>query len=175
MKRNCEECGDEFVVPARRPKQIYCSRRCSNRTRDMSAIRAKRVNNFAGVPTKKKPCAYCSELYQPTSSNQRYCTTCVPHGRARKNMRAYGISEPEFQEAYNKQNGCCAICGKPDVPEDRIHKLLVDHCHVTGKFRGLVCRSCNMALGYIDNKEWLARAIEYVGGDHVTSQRAQGC
>lgn len=76
-------------------------------------------------------------------------------------MRAYGISEPEFQGAYKAQKGLCAICDKPDIPGDRHGKLLVDHCHKTGKFRGLVCRSCNMALGYLDNEEWLDRALMY--------------
>ena len=80
-------------------------------------------------------------------------------------MRAYGISQPEFDKAYKRQKGKCAICFKDDQPGDRHGKLLVDHCHKTGRFRGLVCRSCNMALGYLDNKNWLDRATRYVGGD----------
>lgn len=60
---------------------------------------------------------------------------------------------------FDKQNGICAICGSP--PSDK--RLAVDHCHTTGKIRGLLCSSCNCALGlFKDNTELLDRAAGYL-------------
>lgn len=56
------------------------------------------------------------------------------------------------------QNNQCKICGI--IPENR---LFVDHCHISGKIRGLLCRDCNIGLGYFrDSEENLAKAIVYL-------------
>lgn len=53
---------------------------------------------------------------------------------------------------YAEQNGCCAICNLelPDIMTytDRSQAAVVDHCHITDKVRGLLCRSCNLMLGH---------------------------
>jgi Recombination endonuclease VII len=53
----------------------------------------------------------------------------------------------------------CEICGEGGA-------LVVDHCHLTGRVRGLLCaRHCNLMLGHArDNTTVLARAIEYLAG-----------
>ena len=56
------------------------------------------------------------------------------------------------------QNNLCAICKKEIGWESA-----VDHCHVTKKIRGLLCRNCNLGLGaFKDNAETIRKAIEYV-------------
>ena len=59
------------------------------------------------------------------------------------------------------QGGGCAICG---ITVDPTHKQLsVDHCHNSGKVRGLLCTLCNTALGsFKDDPELLQKAINYV-------------
>lgn len=58
----------------------------------------------------------------------------------------------------DEQNGVCAIC--KFKPKTVFH---VDHCHSTGKVRGLLCINCNMALGLLkDNKMFLSQAIDYL-------------
>jgi Recombination endonuclease VII len=76
--------------------------------------------------------------------------------------RNYGMSLEEFQHRLDEQNSCCAICGIHI--QDATHKqLVVDHCHTTGKVRGLLCDLCNTALGkFKDNKEVLKQAIKYL-------------
>lgn len=70
----------------------------------------------------------------------------------------YGITETDFDEMYIKQKGKCAICRKQT---DK--KFNVDHCHKTKKVRGLLCWSCNMAIGYFkDNIDSLKNAIKYL-------------
>lgn len=60
------------------------------------------------------------------------------------------------------QNGCCAAC-KTDQPGNR-YGWVIDHCHATGKVRGLLCHGCNLALGNVkDNPETLRCLITYLG------------
>jgi len=90
------------------------------------------------------------------------------HGRARRALYAkqyhpekrYGITPEERAALETSQGGLCAICNAP--PKDR-KALAVDHCHGTGRVRGLLCDRCNMAIGLLDdNAERLAAAIAYL-------------
>lgn len=70
----------------------------------------------------------------------------------------YGITKQEFIEITISQNNTCAICYRKQEP--RLH---IDHCHSTGKVRGLLCANCNMALGLLkDNTVTLNNAINYL-------------
>jgi hypothetical protein len=69
----------------------------------------------------------------------------------------YGLSKrSDYARLVLAQNGCCAIC-KLGL------SLSIDHCHLTNKVRGLLCRNCNTALGMLkDSPELLQSAIEYL-------------
>ena len=58
--------------------------------------------------------------------------------------RTYGISSEEYEKILKDQKGRCAICGR--FPSRR--RLDVDHNHVTGEVRGLLCHRCNRGLGF---------------------------
>lgn len=70
--------------------------------------------------------------------------------RARsRNLARYGLTIIGYDELVRSQNGLCMICRK--VPTmGRGKKLYVDHCHKTGKVRGLLCNRCNSAIGLFD-------------------------
>lgn len=71
----------------------------------------------------------------------------------------YGITLEQYNKMVVSQNGLCAICDKPPVDE----RLVVDHCHNTGKVRGLLCRLCNSGIGKLgDDVERLKRAVAYL-------------
>lgn len=82
--------------------------------------------------------------------------------------RKYGIDLSEYNSMLEKQNNVCYICKKPESKkfkgnEERVQPLSVDHCHKTGKVRGLLCDSCNNGLGnFFDNIEYLQNAIDYI-------------
>jgi hypothetical protein len=71
----------------------------------------------------------------------------------------YNITDRAYAAMLRKQKGRCAICGvKMIVP-------CVDHCHDTGKVRGLLCHHCNTGLGmFKDNPKTLKRALAYLAG-----------
>ena len=71
----------------------------------------------------------------------------------------YNITVEEYNEMLALQEGVCAICGK----EEKRRPLSVDHCHTTGKIRGLLCSSCNLAVGLIgDSSIVAARIVRYL-------------
>ena len=72
----------------------------------------------------------------------------------------YGITKDQYFEMYEKQDGLCAICFSECKTKQR---LVVDHCHQTGKVRGLLCKSCNMSLGVLEKSDWLESALMYLG------------
>jgi hypothetical protein len=73
----------------------------------------------------------------------------------------YGIGKEQYDQMYHAQDGCCAICGTHRSGVR--YSLAVDHCHVTGSVRGLLCTRCNLALGGLsDDSAVLARAEEYL-------------
>ncbi len=72
----------------------------------------------------------------------------------------YGISPEQYQEMFVAQKGCCAMCGKHQSQQTR--RLAVDHNHETGQIRALLCLMCNIRLSYIEDREWLLKATEYL-------------
>lgn len=76
-----------------------------------------------------------------------------------KNLkRLYGITIEEYEQMLISQNNVCKICCSSDH-----RKLCVDHCHKTGKIRGLLCNKCNQAIGLLkDSIELLQRTIDYL-------------
>lgn len=74
--------------------------------------------------------------------------------------RTYGITIEQFEEMLEVQAGLCAICTEPMVPGKGTH---VDHCHSTGRVRGLLCQHCNRGLGYFrDSPLLLEGAAPYL-------------
>src|SRR5262249_52221209 len=78
--------------------------------------------------------------------------------RARR-LKRFGMSLLEYELRLASQNGACAICKK--TPKRRL--LCIDHCHETGKVRGLLCTLCNAALGaFGDNPKRMQAATDYL-------------
>jgi hypothetical protein len=98
-----------------------------------------------------------------------WCRACVavykkgnrPTGLKRKaqNIKSrYGITIQDVSKIRASQAGMCKICGA-DLAKVVEH---IDHCHKTGRVRGLLCQPCNVKLRAIDDKVWLAAAMKYV-------------
>lgn len=79
----------------------------------------------------------------------------------RRRMRRYGLSEEQYTALLKTQNNSCAICNLVFTENGRhIH---IDHSHVSGKVRGILCHHCNILLGNAkDSVATLAKAISYL-------------
>jgi len=105
----------------------------------------------------------------PEINKERYARE-KSQARERHLVRKYGLSEAMYVEMLRKQNGCCAICGAAESEQFK-GVLHVDHCHSTGKVRGLLCRGCNHMLGSIrDEPGILLKAVEYLVGAQVAQE-----
>lgn len=79
----------------------------------------------------------------------------------RQRQRLYGLINGGYNQLFQQQNGCCAICGKHQSKLSQV--LGVDHNHITGKIRGLLCKRCNVGLGnFEENINSLQGAINYL-------------
>lgn len=84
--------------------------------------------------------------------------------RARKChlKRKWGMTPEEYENVLVSQGGVCAICGNGSI-RDGHHTFHIDHDHETGRIRGLLCYSCNCAIGHFhDDQSLMKLAIEYL-------------
>lgn len=80
--------------------------------------------------------------------------------RKRALERRYGITLEAFHQLIEAQGNACAICRDP---MDKIERKCVDHCHKTGKVRGVLCQGCNVAIAHLKDDPLIAlRASEYL-------------
>lgn len=126
-----------------------------------------------------KFCSCCEETKSKTEFNKRsagkdglqsWCRSCMKTEKQKWNKenyekirnydlkKTYGIDLEKYNTMLLEQNSRCKICG---VSSER--DLDVDHDHITGDIRGLLCNACNIGLGWFrDDPDLLKRAIDYV-------------
>lgn len=105
----------------------------------------------------KNHCKKCANEY---SKAHRRTSKGREANRRNQLKRNYGITIEDYNELTLKQGGVCALCGKEETIGRR---LAVDHCHKTGKVRGLLCQACNTGIGKLgDSIELLQKAIKYL-------------
>jgi hypothetical protein len=113
-----------------------------------------------GVQPRCRPCAN-AKAAQWRAEHPYYSAQRTSAGYFRGTVRwrrieqRYGLTEDQFHAMEAAQDGRCAICGKK-------RRLVVDHCHASGKVRGLLCSPCNLAVGFMESAGWLQSAQAYL-------------
>jgi hypothetical protein len=75
----------------------------------------------------------------------------------RNNLKSkYGLTEEQFDAMVEAQGNRCAVCGSAPGFHGKLH---VDHCHSTGKIRGLLCTQCNIGAGMVGDDAARLRAL----------------
>lgn len=151
-------CG-QFIEPSHRGDKVYCSEKCR------AAIRSERKRFARGL----RKCESCGALITERNSRARVCgaAECVKAvARDRRLKKTFGIDAREWDRLLEVQGGRCAICRTSDSGEKQWH---VDHDHVTGQVRGLLCSSCNLGIGLLqDDPTILRAALRYVERNRQT-------
>ena len=86
-----------------------------------------------------------------------------PEWRRKKTLQRYGITPEDYNRMLEEQEGKCAICQSTDSEHPITELLVVDHCHLTGKVRGLLCNTCNRGIGFMrEETDRLLNAAVYL-------------
>ncbi|MGR3932637.1 endonuclease VII domain-containing protein [Streptomyces sp. BRA346] len=149
--------------------QAYCRECSAEYYRRRQEAKGKRVREKVPVPPGHKRCPQCEEV-KPHSEWERnksssdgwasYCRECrAERNRVSYFKRKYGITEAERDGMITSQMGMCTIC----LLAPAAH---VDHCHETGRVRGVLCFNCNSAIGKLgDDPDTVRRAAAYLEGN----------
>ena len=135
-------------------KLIVMNKICSKckEEKDLSNF-TKDKNGRLGVHHYCKVCNY----------KQKKDTYDYTKSKNRNTINTYGIDANYVEELYVLQNKKCKICNKEYPTVSKHGGLYIDHCHTTGKVRGLLCAKCNILLGNAnDNVSILKSAIDYL-------------
>jgi len=148
----CKECRKLYV------EKYYADNKNEylehyKKNRDKILLQSKKY----GLANKEKISEYAKKYYELYKEEYRIY-------QKKHNIQSYGITMNDYDNMYIEQNGVCAICGKPETRYKGDKQVLsIDHDHVTGKVRGLLCNSCNTAIGlFKDDLGILASAFEYL-------------
>ncbi|UXY26552.1 endonuclease VII domain-containing protein [Streptomyces sp. HUAS TT20] len=149
--------------------QAYCRECAAAYHQQRQVAKGRNVRPRVDAPPGHKHCRTCGEIKphsewtRNSSASDGLATLCkackAEKGRAQHLKRNYGLTEAERDALIAAQNGLCAIC--LDAPP--VH---VDHCHNTGRVRGVLCFNCNSAIGKLrDDPDAARRAAAYLEGN----------
>jgi hypothetical protein len=153
----------------------------------------------------RKRCPQCKEYkalseYSPakgkTFNVNAWCKVCIAKkrkagytlekARTYHLLSTYGLTIEDYEEMLEQQNYVCACCGLPETRRtgrsrrsENVPMLHVDHCHGTGVVRGLLCSSCNQALGLLGEDPKRIKALlkyveEHMQKDLISNSAIEG-
>lgn len=140
---------DKFQKDVRyRGGLVHWCKKCLNRSRYISL----KKNNPVKFAEKKRKAGAAYRKLHPDQN------------RANKLRSYFGMTIADYDALLKAQDGKCRICRTPPIKS----RLCVDHCHVTGKVRGLLCRRCNSAIGLFQESAQIVReAAKYLSETEV--------
>lgn len=118
----------------------------------------------------EKTCEFCCEPFTSVTKHGRWCDTCVPkHSQLGDEARLwggyakkFGLTKVQYEALLQAQGNSCAVCKKSfeSMPRHQIH---LDHCHDSGRVRGILCLYCNRGIGcFFNDPSALKGAIDYL-------------
>ena len=125
--------------------------------------------NNSGNGYRRAECKDCQAKYRKENNEKRleylkkWAKENPEKRRAQKYRYRYKIDIDQYNTMLKKQGGSCKICKSKDTKRKNTEFFAVDHCHDTGKIRGLLCYNCNSGLGkFNDNPELIKKALDYL-------------
>ena len=134
--------------------QSLSSRECVKCKKDLALKNFYfRINKKTGTKYFSSKCIKCFNIYNYNIDKNF------------KLKKAYGITLDQYNDMLSKQDGKCMIClvDNNGLYQNKKKAFAVDHCHTTGKIRGLLCGDCNSGIGLLkENIDLLNNAIKYL-------------
>lgn len=152
MTKTCKSCGKDkpftaefFVRRLDRPRGSGLRGKC------LECESIKNAEWVSRPEVKRRRNAMERERYRDPKRVQR---------KARY-MYQFGMTIEDYDTLLEKQGGVCAVCKGEQSPPER--RFCIDHCHLSGNVRGLLCFSCNVAIGHFrDSEDLMLSAIKYL-------------
>lgn len=181
MKNNFECIRCESKIIDRRKNKTFCGEECRSlyisslvEKKCTKCFEIKSISEFSKAPetydrlsSRCKACvreAWETWYYKDDSARlenarlnrKRYAEIDVSDKLHKKKLSKYGLTQIEYEKLVLRSGGLCEICKKRPFE-------VIDHCHTSGKVRGLLCSMCNRSLGgFKDDVDVLKNAIKYV-------------
>jgi hypothetical protein len=155
--RECKVCKHAYNEKYRLANLVKHNERGRKWNAANRASVAKRLREWRKAnPEKSKASKLRHKLKDPERYKQQL--------RKQSLKKSFGISVEEYDSMFKSQGGVCKICNSLNGKR----RLNVDHCHSTGKIRGLLCGNCNLGLGnFKDSPMVLAAAMAYLSGENL--------
>ncbi len=159
MLKTCSQCGQEKSTDEFYPLP---TRRCGVRS-NCKVCAAKR-DRSTGKPRGPVP------KYETEKERQKAKVEAGKRFRMRRGkdyardhqlQHKFNITLDDYNRMFAEQNGCCVLCDRHQ--SEFKTRLAVDHNHETGGVRGLLCTRCNIRLGVLENRQFIEKAIKYLG------------
>lgn len=154
LMKKCSKCN---IV---KPFKDFCK---ESHAKSGLRSRCKSCRNYDKKQYRKTEKAVMQDRKYKKSAQYKLTHNTEKRKRSRRNnhlIKNFGLSIESYEKLLKMQKGVCAIClqvcstGK---------ELAVDHCHSTGRIRGLLCTKCNMGIGFLDDDiKLLTSAIKYL-------------
>ena len=169
--RSCVQC-DGPISDDKSAKAICCSHACAIAYQNRKKGQAIHKDRLAAREARRDPCGHCGgPIPVARKMGSQFCSAeCVRKAMTEQRRETakyynreylYGISAEQYDQLWQSQDGRCAIC-RTDTPGGR-GGFHVDHCHVSGAVRGLLCNNCNQGLGkFADDPDRLRTAANYL-------------
>jgi hypothetical protein len=171
-QRRCQECRDYLaerymrcnekgVCPSHVENQVVPGRKHCQKCLDSLKARKRRALDKGNCVHHRNRGAV------PGTST---CASCKARVSENRLKRLYSMTQMDYMAMYKAQQGRCAICLDPRYPlgtDDVSFSLCIDHDHLTGRVRSLLCLECNVLVGHIEDNHSRLQGI----ADYLSPQR----
>ena len=151
QEKNCSKLKSNLCISTYNPQPIENFRFKKGRTNGSSICKS---CEYKYSENNRDRAIYRSKIWNKDPQNKEQ--------RLQKNRkRLYNLEPQQYNEMFQKQKGCCAICFSHN--SNLKQGLCIDHCHKSEKVRKLLCNKCNQALGlFNEDINIMQTAIEYI-------------
>ena len=187
-KRKCVACGKAFKTvrfincndcrPKRNRTYTPVEKRKIKRTNTKPCVSTERIKKFTDCKGEWIPINQENFIRRKHSNGKYYfsniCRKCDAEASWESHIiKTFNVTAEQYYEQLRKQGGGCAICKTTDVGgNDRVFRLFIDHDHISGINRGILCNKCNMMIGKQggkDDPEILFNGFEYLAYSVLTN------
>lgn len=182
----CRTCSkrrpvDRFASRSKKDGTITLRSKC----KDCASAAARARWEARKTDSTPRRCPCCKKTFPTKDFNRAYCRACFKkkqrengywnsdrrkaYAREHYLKKTYGITVEEYEAKLSAQGGGCALCPATEG-NSKGFRLFIDHNHVTGEIREILCARCNFAVkGLADDADWGRRVIDYIERYHLVA------